>query len=538
MNITEALLYALRDHGATEVYGIPGDFALPYFAVIEESEILPLYTLSHEPAVGFAADASARFSGGLGVAAVTYGAGALNMVNAVAQAYAEKSPVVVISGAPGTEEGQKGLLLHHQAKQLDSQFRMFQEITCDQCVLDDPKTAPECIARVLRSCVENSRPVYIEIPRDMASVPCEEVNLGTPSDVDPEAVAACAESMLERLQDAVMPIMMVGVEVRRYGLEEKVAVLSERLGIPVATSFMGIGLLAGASNLEGSYLGVAGDEALTSAVESSDALLLMGVIMSDTNFGTSARHIDTRRAMHVENRSVRMGYYSYQNIPMADLVDEMLRQIDRPVATVMDEVAQEEKPYGFEADDKPVVPVDVATLLNDHFKAHGAMPLATDIGDCMFTAFSIADAPLVAPGYYASMGFGVPAGMGVQLSTGERSLTLVGDGAFQMTGMELGNCSRLGINPIVLLLNNASWEMLHLFQPQAKYNDLGRWNFAGMAEAMGGKGRLVTTRAELQKAFEAALADESCFQLLDIQIPAHEISPHLAKFVDGVKRLH
>lgn len=123
--VSEALLEALAAHGAREIFGIPGDFALPFFKVIEKTGILPLYTLSHEPAIGFAADAAARLHGGLGVAAVTYGAGALNMVNPVAGAYAEKSPLVVISGAPGRDEGRRGLLLHHQAKTLDSQLRCF-----------------------------------------------------------------------------------------------------------------------------------------------------------------------------------------------------------------------------------------------------------------------------------------------------------------------------------------------------------------------------------------------------------------------------
>src|SRR5512140_2215657 len=114
MDIGHALLHALRGHGAREIFGIPGDFALPFFKAIEESRILPLYTLSHEPAVGFAADAAARQRSSLGVAAVTYGAGALNMVNPIAAAFAEKSPVVVVSGGPGTTEAGGGFLLHHQ----------------------------------------------------------------------------------------------------------------------------------------------------------------------------------------------------------------------------------------------------------------------------------------------------------------------------------------------------------------------------------------------------------------------------------------
>ena len=163
MNLAESLLYGLKKYGVEEIFGIPGDFALPLFKVIEESQILPLYTLSHEPAVGFAADAAARFHSKPSVAAVTYGAGAFNMVNPVAAAYAEKSPVIVISGGPGAADRSTGLLVHHQAKQLSSQIQMFKEVTCDQVILDDPTSAPAAIARVLQNCIAESSPVYIEV---------------------------------------------------------------------------------------------------------------------------------------------------------------------------------------------------------------------------------------------------------------------------------------------------------------------------------------------------------------------------------------
>src|SRR5512142_2787264 len=119
--VAGVLIEALHAHGAREIFGIPGDFALPFFDAVERMPILPLYTLSNEPSLGFAADASARVRAAPSVVAVTYGAGALNVVNAVACAYAEKSPVVVISGAPGREARESGLLLHHQAKRLESQ---------------------------------------------------------------------------------------------------------------------------------------------------------------------------------------------------------------------------------------------------------------------------------------------------------------------------------------------------------------------------------------------------------------------------------
>ena len=135
--LATALLDALKDRGARQAFGLPGDFVLPFFRAVQESDILPLYTLSHEPSVGYAADAAGRLGSTLGVAIVTYGAGALNMVNAVAQAYAEKSPMVVISGGPGAEEARMGLGLHHQVKSLNSQFEIFREVTCAQAILND-----------------------------------------------------------------------------------------------------------------------------------------------------------------------------------------------------------------------------------------------------------------------------------------------------------------------------------------------------------------------------------------------------------------
>ena len=230
--LAHALLTALKDHGAHEIFGIPGDFVLPLFKVIEESNILPSFTLSHEPAVGFAADASARYHGGLGVAVVTYGAGGFNIVNSIAGAYAERSPVVVIAGAPGARERTSGFLLHHQTRTVDTQLAVFREITCDQAVLTDPITAPAQIARVLRSAREMSLPVYLEFPRDMVAAEVEPVVALSPRHAHAGALAECAEEILKRIEAAGAPVMMVGVEIRRYGVEDKVAALARKLNLP------------------------------------------------------------------------------------------------------------------------------------------------------------------------------------------------------------------------------------------------------------------------------------------------------------------
>jgi indolepyruvate decarboxylase len=536
MNLTQSLLHALKAHGARQIFGIPGDFALPYFRIIEESQILPLYTLSHEPGVGFAADAAARIGGGLGVAAVTYGAGALNMVNSVAAAFAEKSPLVVLSGGPGQGESHSGLLLHHQAKTLDSQFQIYKEITCDQTRLDDAKQAPAEIARVLASCLRQSQPVYIEIPRDMVAVPCAPVLAQAAAAVDQDALDACVSEILERLRQAKAPVLMAGVEVRRFGIEDKVAELSRRLSLPVVTSLMGRGLLTQTDTLLGTYMGVAGLPEITERVENSDGLFLLGVIVCDTNFGVSTQKIDLRKTIQALNGQVTMGYHSYAQIPLAALVDRLLERV--PAATQTFTVPPQVFPHGLVADQAAITPTDIATAVNDLMAQHGVMPIASDMGDCFFTAMDMAQTALVAPGYYATMGFGVPAGLGLQAATGERPLILVGDGAFQMTGWELGNCRRYGWDPIVLVFNNASWEMLRTFQSESSFNNLDHWGFAEMAAGMGGDGVRVNTRAQLQAALAHAFATRGRFQLIDITIPRGVLSQTLARFVAGVKRIN
>jgi len=536
MTLVEALLRALAARGVREIFGIPGDFALPFFEIAEKSAILPVHTLSHEPAVGFAADAAARFRSAPGVAAVTWGAGAFNIVNPVAAAYAEKSPVVVISGAPGRHESRSGLLLHHQGPRLDTQYRVFEEITVAQARLDDPRTAPGEIARVLQAAVEESRPVYLEVPRDMVAVPVEPVPPPVPWPFDPEAVAACADAVMERLAAAARPVLLVDVEIRRFGLEAEVAELARRLAIPVVTTFMGRGLLSEAdAPVAGTYLGAAGDPAVAELVEGSDGLLLLGVILSDTNFGVSVGKLDLRRTIRACDRAVAMGFHLFPDIPLRALVGALLERA-RPLGAAV-AAPRPVVPRGLPADAQPITPDDIARGLNDLFARHGVMPIACDVGDCLFTAMSLDHGPLTAPAYYAGMGYGVPAGMAAQLTTGRRVIVLVGDGAFQMTGWELGNCRKLGIDPIVVVFNNRSWEMLRVFQPESRFNDLDDWRFAEAAAALGGEGRRVVTRAELAAALEDAIARRGRFQLVEAMIPRGAISDTLRRFVEGVQRL-
>ena len=124
----------------------------------------------------------------------------------------------------------------------------------------------------------------------------------------------------------------------------------------------------------------------------------------------------------------------------------------------------------------------------------------------------------------------------MQAASGRRPIVLVGDGAFQMTGWELGNCSRYGWDPIVIVFNNASWEMLHAFQPESKFTALGDWSYALLATGLGGDGVRVRTRRELRDALARAVTRRGRFQLIEAMIPPGTLSSTLSRFVQAMKR--
>ena len=215
MPMGEFLFEYLYRRGVRHSFGVPGDFALPTFAWLDKSKIKSI-TMTHEPGAGYAADAYSRLNG-IGLVCVTYCVGGLNVLNPIAGAYAEKSPVVVISGAPGRKDREKDPLLHHKVKTFETQRRVYDEVTVAAATLLDENRAAAEIARCVDACLRHKRPVYIEVPHDMVDreipvdLPAEP--LAPPS--DPETLRAALDETLEMLEGAKKPVILAGVELHR-----------------------------------------------------------------------------------------------------------------------------------------------------------------------------------------------------------------------------------------------------------------------------------------------------------------------------------
>jgi indolepyruvate decarboxylase len=458
------------------------------------------------------------------------------MLNAVACAYAEKTPLIVISGGPGEDERTNDAFLHHEVKDFNSQLTVYKEVTKEAVILDRTDTAASKITRAIKACQEYMLPVYIEIPRDIVD---KEILLSEdkeePYVVDEGAVKEAADEILRRLAAAKMPLMLVGVEVDRFGLNELVLTLAKKLGVPIVTDFLGRDTMPkDDANYFGTYLGGAGNPVAKALVEQSDCLFMLGLILSDVTLGLSLRRQRKDALILGISRQVLIGHHSYSNVPLRLLVEELLKRDIKQKTLQFPQKYEVPLNRACKYDVNFVSVKEIIDAINWFFGTFGEMPVISDTGDCLFASTKI-DAPsIMATPYYATMGFAVPAAIGYTVTTRKRPLVLVGDGGFQMTGQEICHCPRFGINPIFIVFNNSRWGMQQLFYPTAKFNELVNWSYAKMAELWGGKGYYCDSCEKLYKALEEAKNNKE-FTLIEAVIAKEDLSEELLAWV---KELH
>ena len=530
-SIAAYLIERLYACGVRHVFGVPGDYVLGFLHELTRGPLQVINTCDEQGA-GFAADAYARLRG-LGVVCVTYCVGGLKVANTTAQAFAEKSPVVVISGAPGTGERIKNPLLHHRVRDFDTQLKVFEQLTVAATVLNDPQTAFREIDRVLTAALRYKRPVYIELPRDMVSAPGLPAHTPAPlqDSSDPDALHEALAEAAQMINAARQPVLIAGVELHRFGLQDELVELIETLNMPTAASIQSKSVLAEQHPLFlGIYEGAIGQEAVRAYVESSDCVILLGAFMSDIDLGIDTARLDQGRSIYVTSEKTSIRYHSYENIRL----DEFMRGLLTAGIRRRDPgpIPHPAAPAPFTV--VPGQPVTVRRLfqrLNSFLDDE--MVVIADPGDAMFAGVDLfiqSRTEFLSPAYYTSLGFAVPASLGVQLANPElRPLVLVGDGAFQMTGMELSTVARFHLTPIVVVLNNRGYGTERPMQ-DGSFNDVQLWQFSRIPEILGaGKGFDVHTEDDLDAALRAACAYTDGFSILDVHLDPKDCSPALQR---------
>jgi len=537
-NVGAYLIERLHSLGVSHVFGVPGDYVLGFFKQLSDSQ-LNLVTTCDELNAGYAADAYARIRG-IGAVCVTYSVGGLKVVNATAQAYAEKSPLVVIAGAPGTKERIGNPLLHHKVRTFDTQRKVFAEVTVASTVLDDPSTACGEIDRVLSEALRVSRPVYIELPRDMTFAP---VKLPYPPQStqaeaasDPNALLNAVDDAVKMINSAEQPVVIAGVELHRFGLQDKLLAFVDKVRIPVAATILAKSVVGEYHPLYiGIYEGAMGFASVRDYVESSDCLILLGAFMTDVNLGQYTAHIDQEKAIYVTSEQCSIRHLHYACVRLHDFLDGLISAPITPRTPHDLPRPRSMEPFLTKRGQK----VTVSRLFERlNWALEDNTVVIADVGDALFGGLDLIThrrTEFLSPGYYLSLGFAVPASIGAQLGNPDlRPLVLVGDGAFQMTGIEVSTIARLGLNPVIVVLNNFGYATERPMQ-DGPFNDLQLWQYSLVPDIVGGgRGAVVTTEDELDRALEVAQAYTAGFTIIDVQLDPHDSSPALQRLTEGL----
>ncbi len=531
LSIGKYLLDQLYRHGVKHIFGVPGDYILGLYSLIEESPIQLIGT-TKEDSAGLAADAYARIKG-LGVACVTFCVGGLNIANPVAGAYAEKSPVIVISGAPGLKGRERKPLVHHLVRNFATQREIFSRITVASASLEDPFTAYHEIDRVIHTVERYKRPGYIELPSDMVNVvkSHKHRNQNLIELTDKAALQECITEATNMLNKSQRPVILAGVEVHRFGLQDALIELVEKTRIPVAATILGKSVISEAHPLYlGVYEGAVGRTDVQDYVESADCALMLGCFMTDINLGVYTAHLDPNRTIYATSEKTSIRHHSFENVPFRSffkaLLDASLKrrkkiELPKPELTLDPNTK----------DDDRITTRVLFSIINDFITDD--MVVISDIGDCLFGAIDLKihkRTEFLSPAYYTSMGFGVPASLGTQLAdTSLRPLVLVGDGAFQMTGLELSTVVRHGLNPVIVLLNNHGYSTERQIM-DGSFNDILNWNFSKVPELLGsGLGFVTHTVGDFRSALKESLANRDSFSIIEVDLNPFDISPALVR---------
>ena len=511
ISVAGYLLKRLKSLGVDHVFGVPGDFILPFFEIMADSDIMHVASCN-ELNAGYAADGYARIKG-LAAAAVTYGPGSFSIVNAVAGAYAEDVPLVVISGGPATSAYQSQAILHHLLpNKYAASLRIFEQVTAYTTLLDKAEQAATEIDKALSTCLAKKKPVFLEIPTDIQLSlvePPQPLDMNDYIDHDKHAATQAARRIADRINQSKRTVLLPGHEIHRWGLQDKVIEFVQKTNIA-----FGSVLIGKADYMErlplcvGAYQGAGSQPVVREFVEDADTVVFLGMIPSDFNLGGFTDELTDSQVIHVWNNQVKIDGAVFDNVSIADVIDELLTSVEENRATDSDPPVQ-----GFlHKPDQAYQPEHGTLMTSKRFYdriANFLRPGDIVLGDAG-CAVSLAHLQLpenstcISSCYWASIGMGFGAALGACFAAdeGQRIIALEGDGSFQMTAQELSNMQRYGKSPIIFVVNNAGYTAERLIH-DGPFNDIPAWKYHKLPEAFGGGlGIDVHTEGDLEAAIK------------------------------------
>lgn len=520
----------LRGLGVGHLFGLPGDFNLALLDGMLDDTGLEWVGNTNELNAAYAADGYARRRG-FAALVTTYGVGELSALNGVAGAFAESVPLVQITGAPATTAARTGALTHHTLADgdFDHFARAYGEVTVAAEVLT-AADAPAQIDRVLTAALRESKPGYLAVPTDVAQAEVEAPSgsLAAPPS-DTRALAELAASL---------PSGRLTLLVGHLAARRDARVLLRRITntglVRIATQLGAKGLVDEAHPAAvGVYVGGYSAERAREAIEGADTLVLVGTVLSDLMTGMFTHDVDP--AVELGLRDARVGDHRFADLDLVDSLQVLADHLERQGKTPLPPV--------------PAVPVVPATTPRSELSQAelwqtiqewlpAGTPLLADAGTAYYGAAGLSLPPgaeLVGQPIWSSIGYTLPALLGTALGDRTtRPVLTIGDGAAQLTVQELAVIAAQGLDPIVIVIDNAGYTVERAIRsPDAVYQDVTRWDWSGLATALGiGHTALAHTATELRDALRDAAPGETT--LITAVVDRDDVPPLLHRIADGL----
>ncbi|MFP3397979.1 acetolactate synthase large subunit [Brevibacterium sp. H602] len=508
---SDVMVRALENEGVERIFGIPGEENLDFVDSLRNSSIELILT-RHEQAAAFMAATYGRLTGKPGVVLTTLGPGALNLATGAAYAHLGGMPVIMITGQKGIRTAEQAAFqMVNTVATMDPLTKVSKQITSAAMI-------PTMVREAFRAAqAERPGPVHLELPEDIAGMPVDGFELIEPhTNSRPVAGDTAIANAANVIREAKNPLLMLGADASRASCSEELSRFVAGMRIPYVTTQMGKGSVTGASDL---YMGTA---ALTSgdyvhdAIDAADVIVTIGhdttekpPFTMDEN-GPTVVHIGYRPAI------VEQVYFPQFEV-IGDLgpsLDKLAEVLGGPVPTaeallpMRDEIlikihegADEDRfiPQRIVQEVRDVVPTDgIVALDNGMYKIWFARNYRTTRANTLLLDNAL-----------ATMGAGLPSAIGAKLTYPERRvMAVVGDGGFMMNSQEMETAVRLGLDLVVVILEDNAYGMIRWKQAADGFPDYGLTygnpDFVKYAESYGATGTRVEDVDSISDALENA----------------------------------
>jgi indolepyruvate decarboxylase len=488
--------------------------------LLTNKELKQVYC-SNELNCGFSAEGYAR-ANGAAAAVVTFSVGALSAFDAIGGAYAENLPVILVSGAPNTNDRAADHLLHHTLGTHDFsyQIEIAKKITCAAVSITFAAEAPEKIDHAIRTALREKKPAYIEIACNISAAPCAAPGpissiIGQEAS-DPDTLAAAVDAAVEFLRRKTKPILLIGSKLRAAGAEKQAIELAEALGCSVA-------VMAAAKSFfpedhpqfAGIYWGEISSPHTQALVDWSDSVVCIGTLFNDySTVGWTAQPTGPG-VLTADQNHVSMEGHEFGRVHLRDFLSAVALKVQKRDATMIEFARIRTTPVP-EVSAKPDAKLTRSELVRQIRPMVVAnTTVMAETGDSWFNGVALklpGGARFEIEMQWGHIGWSVPAAFGYALGAPDRQvIVLVGDGSFQLTAQEVAQMIRLKLPVIVFLVNNHGYT-IEVEIHDGPYNNVKNWDYAGLihvfnAEDGKGRGLRATNGGELADAIKVARAN-------------------------------